>query len=323
MRAVQITTPGGREVLQVSEISKPVAQPGQVLIHVSYSGVNFIDVYYREGKYKAPLPFILGGEGSGLVEAVGEGVEGFAPGDAVAWYGPLGSCAEYAAVDAAMVVKVPDDVPLDIAAAIMMQGITAHFLAYSTYPLKPGDTALVHAAAGGVGNLLTQMAKAIGAEVFATVSSEEKAKIAEEAGADHIILYNQIDFDAEVRRLTSGVGVNVVYDGVGKTTFEKSLKSLRPLGMLALYGAASGPVPPFDLARLSVMGSLFVTRPMSIDYVKPHSKYVERTDALFAMYMKGQLKVRIDDVFPLDQVAKAYETLESRRSIGKLLISIA
>jgi NADPH2:quinone reductase len=308
--------------MEVREVPKPAAAAGQVAIRVSYSGANFIDVYFREGKYQAPLPFILGGEGSGHIESVGEGVEGLAPGDAVSWYGPLGSCAEYAAVDAAMVVKVPDGVPLDVAAALMMQGITAHYLAHSTYPLKAGDTALIHAAAGGVGNLLTQMAKAIGTEVFATVSTEEKAKIAREVGADHVILYTQVQFDVEVRRLTNGTGVGVVYDGVGKTTFEQSLKSLRPLGLLALYGAASGPVPPFDLARLSTMGSLFVTRPMSFDYIKPRAKYLERMSAIFDMYKKGQLKARIDAVFPLDQVSAAYETLEGRKSIGKVLISL-
>ena len=322
MRAVQITTLGGRDVLAVSEIPTPSPLPGQVLIRVSVSGVNFIDVYYREGKYKAPLPFVLGAEGSGHIEAIGEGVEGFAEGDVVAWYGPMGSCAEHAVVDAHMVVKVPTDVPLPVAAALMMQGITAHYLAYSTFPLKHGNTALIHAAAGGVGNLLTQLAKTIGAEVFATVSSEEKAKIAKAAGADHIILYNQVEFDVAVRELTNGAGVDVVYDGVGKTTFEQSLKSLKPLGLLALYGAASGPVPPFDLGRLSTMGSLFITRPMSFDYIKPHSKYVERTDVLFAMYKNGDLEVHIDTIFPLDQVTEAYELLESRRSVGKVLVSL-
>ena len=322
MKAVKITSLGGRDVLAVSEVPTPTPQTGQVLIRVCISGINFIDVYYREGKYKTPLPFILGGEGSGHIAAVGEGVEGVAEGDAVAWYGPLGSCAEYAVVDARMVVKVPADVPLPTAAALMMQGVTAHYLAYSTFPLKRGNTALIHAAAGGVGNLLTQMAKAIGAEVFATASSQEKAEIAKASGADHVILYNQVDFDVAVRELTHGVGVDVVYDGVGKTTFEQSLKSLKPLGMLALYGAASGPVPLFDLSRLSTMGSLFITRPMSFDYIKPHSKYVERTDALFTMYQDHDLNVRIDTIFPIEQVAEAYELLESRRSKGKVLLSL-
>jgi NADPH2:quinone reductase len=322
MKAIQITTTGGRDLLQVSDIPKPSLSSGQVLIRVAVSGVNFIDVYYREGKYKALLPFILGGEGAGYVEDLGEGVVGFATGDAVAWYGPLGSCAEFAAVDAGMVVKLPTGVSLNKAAAMMMQGITAHYLSHSTFPLRPGNTALIHAAAGGVGNLLTQLAKKMGAEVFATVSSNEKARIAKKAGADHILLYNEVEFDKEIKRITNGPGVDVVYDGVGKTTFEQSLKSLKPLGLLALYGAASGPVPPFDLARLSSMGSLFVTRPMSFDYIKPRSKYVERTDALFSMCQDGTLAVRIDAVFPLEEAAKAYELLESRKSVGKILLSV-
>ncbi|ACO33655.1 oxidoreductase, zinc-binding dehydrogenase family [Acidobacterium capsulatum ATCC 51196] len=323
MKAVQITALGGREVLNVRDVAMPTLRTGQVLIRVCFSGVNFIDVYYREGKYKTDLPFVPGAEGSGYIAGVGEGVVGFSEGDPVAWYGPLGSCAEYAAVDASMVIKISAGIPLSVAAALMMQGITAHYLAHSTFPLQEGHTALVHAAAGGVGHLLTQMAKRAGARVLATVSSEEKASIAKDAGASEVILYHDVDFDAAARNLTDGVGVDVVYDGVGKTTFEGSLRSLRPLGMLALYGASSGPVPPFDLSRLSAMGSLFITRPMSFDYIRPHSKYVERTDAIFAMYQNRVLNVHVDTVFPLEEAAAAYELLESRRSKGKILLSLA
>jgi len=284
--------------------------------------VNFIDVYYREGKYKAPLPFVLGGEGSGTISSLGEGVSDFSIGDAVAWFGPLGSYAELAVVKAAIVVKVPQEVSLDVAAAIMMQGVTAHYLATSTFQLKAGDTALVHAGAGGVGALLTQMAVAVGARVIATVSTEEKAQVARDVGASDVILYNSTDFEAETKRLTDGKGVDVVYDGVGKTTFEQSLKCLRTRGLLALYGAASGPVPPFDLARLSMMGSLFVTRPISLDYVKTREDLTHRTDALFNSVIEGTLKVRIDHSYQLDQAGQAHRDLEGRNTIGKLLLSL-
>jgi NADPH2:quinone reductase len=221
-----------------------------------------------------------------------------------------------------MVVKVPEGVPLEVAASIMMQGITAHYLAYSTFPLKAGDTALIHAAAGGVGSLLTQIACGLGARVLATVSTEEKAKIARDAGASEVILYGDIDFEVEVKRLTNGKGVDVVYDGVGKTTFEQSLRSLRPRGLLALYGSASGLVPPFDLLRLSTMGSLFVTRPISLDYVKTRAELTQRTDTLFDLVLTEKLKVHIDKVYPLSEVAQAHQDLESRKTIGKLLLSM-
>jgi len=284
--------------------------------------VNFIDVYYREGKYQAPLPLVLGAEGSGIIEELGEGVTGLSIGDAVAWYGPLGSYAELAVVNAGMVVKVPEGVSLEVAASIMLQGITAHYLAYSTFPLKAGDTALIHAAAGGVGSLLTQIACGLGARVLATVSTEEKAKIARDAGASEVILYGDIDFEVEVKRLTNGKGVDVVYDGVGKTTFEQSLRSLRPRGLLALYGSASGLVPPFDLLRLSTMGSLFVTRPISLDYVKTRAELTQRTDTLFDLVLTEKLKVHIDKVYPLSEVAQAHQDLESRKTVGKLLLSM-
>ena len=322
MKAIQITTIGGPEVLKVSELANPAPGAGEILIRVHAAGVNFIDVYFREGKYKTPLPFVLGGEGSGTVEALGEGVSGFSVGEPVAWYGPLGSYAELAVVKAGIVVKVPDGVSLETAAAMMMQGITAHYLAYSTYPIKAGDTVLVHAAAGGVGSLLTQFASSLGARVLATVSTEEKARIARNAGASEAILYGDTDFEVEVKRLTDGKGVDVVYDGVGKSTFEQSLRCLRTRGMLALYGAASGPVPPFDLARLSTLGSLFVTRPLSLDYVKTREELTKRTDMLFDWVLKGKLKIHIDKVYPLEDAALAHRALESRETIGKLILSI-
>ena len=322
MRAIQITTVGGPEVLKVSEIATPAPGAGQILIRQHASGVNFIDVYYREGKYKAPLPFILGGEGSGVIEKLGEGVTGFSVGDAVAWYRALGSYAEYAVVDADIAVKVPAGISFEIACGVMMQGITAHYLSRSLFELKAGQTALVHAAAGGVGSLLTQIASNLGVRVLATVSTEEKARIAREAGASEVILYDDTDFEVEVKRLTSGKGVDVVYDGVGKTTFEQSLRCLRKRGLLALYGAASGPVPPFDLQRLASMGSLFVTRPISVDYIQTRAELTGRTDALFDWLLQGKLKVHIDKVYPLEGVAQAHIDLESRKTIGKLVLSM-
>ena len=322
MKAIQIAAVGGPEVLKVCELPDLAPDAGEVLIRMHASGVNFIDVYYREGKYRAPLPLVLGAEGSGIIEELGEGVTGLSIGDAVAWYGPLGSYAELAVVNAGMVVKVPEGVSLEVAASIMLQGITAHYLAYSTFPLKAGDTALIHAAAGGVGSLLTQIACGLGARVLATVSTEEKAKIARDAGASEVILYGDIDFEVEVKRLTNGKGVDVVYDGVGKTTFEQSLRSLRPRGLLALYGSASGLVPPFDLLRLSTMGSLFVTRPISLDYVKTRAELTQRTDTLFDLVLTEKLKVHIDKVYPLSEVAQAHQDLESRKTVGKLLLSM-
>jgi NADPH:quinone reductase len=322
MKAIQITTVGGPEVLKVTELADPTPEAGEVLIRVHASGVNFVDVYFREGKYKAPLPFVLGAEGSGIIERLGENVTELSVGDRVAWNGPRGSYAEFAVVKADVVVKVPDGLSLDVAAAVMMQGITAHFLAFSTFQLKAGDTALIHAAAGGVGALLTQMAVALGVRVIATVSTKEKAEIARDAGADEVILYSEADFEVETKRLTGGKGVDVVYDGVGMTTFEKSLRSLRTRGLLALYGAASGPVPPFDLARLSQLGSLFITRPTGFDYVKTYEELTQRTDALFRWVREGSLKVRIDHSYPLEQAAQAHRDLEARKTIGKLILSM-
>src|SRR3974390_3368673 len=261
MNAIQIQTTGGPEVLQLVELAIPVPGPGQVLIRVESIGVNFIEIYFRKGTYKATLPLIPGSEAAGTVEELGSGVTGFKPGDSVVSVGVLGSYAEYALVPASQLVKVPDGLTPEQAAAAMLQGMTAHYLAKSTYPLKAGDTALVHAGAGGVGLLLTQMASRIGARVITTVSTKEKAELSREAGASDVILYSQQDFVAEVKRLTQGKGVDVVYDSVGKTTFEKSLNCVRPRGLLALFGGSSGAVPPFDLIGLSSKGSLYVTRP--------------------------------------------------------------
>jgi NADPH:quinone reductase len=322
MKAIQVRSTGGPEVLELRELPDPVPQPGEVLVRLHTSGVNFIDVYYREGKYKAPLPFIPGGEGSGHVEALGEGVTGFAVGDPVAWWGPLGSYAEKTIVAAKTLVKVPSGVDLQSAAALMVQGATAYYLSHLTFQLKPGSTALIHAAAGGVGLLLTQMAKRSGAVVIATASTPQKAEIARDAGADEVILYTQTKFDEEVKRITKGIGLDVVYDGVGRATFEQSLRCLRARGLLALYGAASGPVPPFDLARLSAMGSLYITRPISLDYVRTREELISLTDAIFAMLQTGQLKLLVNSAYALADVGKAHADLESRGTIGKLILSI-
>jgi NADPH:quinone reductase len=322
MKAIQVRSSGGPAVLEYREVPDPVPQAGQALVRVHTSGVNFMDVYFREGKYKAALPFIPGGEGSGYVEAVGVGATGVSVGDPVAWLGSVGSYAEKAVVPADRLVKVPSGIDLQNAAALMIQGITAYYLSHLTIVLKPGSKAVVHAAAGGVGFLLTQMAKNAGATVFATTSTSEKAELAKEAGADHIILYTQTKFDEEVQRITNGAGVDVVYDGVGQATFEQSLECLRRRGLLALYGAASGPVPPFDLLRLSAMGSLFVTRPISIDYVRTREELTSVTGAVFKMFQEGRLKLLITHAYPLEKARQAHEDLESRRTTGKLVLSI-
>jgi NADPH:quinone reductase len=323
MKAIQVRSTGGPEVLELRELPDLVPQAEEVLVGVHTSGVNFIDVYYREGKYKAPLPFTPGGEGSGHVEALGEGITDFSVGDSVAWWGPLGSYAEKAVVSAKSLVKVPSGVDLQSAAALMVQGATAYYLSHLTFELRPGHTALVHAAAGGVGFLLTQMAKRAGATVIATASTPKKAELAREAGADEIIIYTQTKFDEEVKRITKANGLDVVYDGVGQATFEQSLKCLRPRGLLALYGAASGPVPPFDLARLAAMGSLYVTRPISLDYVRTRKELTSITDAIFTMYKTRQLKLLVNPAYALKDVGTAHRDLESRGTTGKLVLSIS
>lgn len=320
MKAIQIRETGGPEVLTLADIPTPSPKSGEVLIRVHASGVNFIDIYYREGRYKAELPIVDGQEGAGVVESVGEGVEGFKSGDRVAWCNVVGSYAEYAVVPAAKVVRVPDALDLKLAAAVILQGMTAHYLAHSTWPLKAGETALVHAAAGGVGLLLTQMAASIGARVIATVSTEEKAALAREAGAFEVILYTQSDFESETKRLTGGRGVDVVYDSVGKTTFDKSLNCLRPRGMLVLFGGSSGAVPPFDLIQLAGKGSLFITRPTLLHYTQTREELEWRAGDVFRAVADGRLKVRMEHTYPLADVQQAHRDLEARKTTGKLLL---
>src|SRR6267154_5941542 len=293
MKAVYVEQPGGPENLKYSDIPKPEPGPGQALVKIAASGVNFIDVYFRTGLYPAPPPIVLGNEGAGTVEAVGPDVKNIALGDRVAYAMARGSCAEYAVVPAAQLVKIPDHVDFQTAAAAMLQGMTAHYLTHSTFPLKNGDTCLVHAAAGGAGGLIVQVAKMLGARVFGTVSTEEKARIARENGVDEAILYTQVDFEAEVKRLTNGRGVDVVYDSVGKTTFEKSLNSLRPRGMLALFGQSSGSVPPFDPGILNAKGSLFLTRPSLGHYLLTREELLWRAGGVLRWVDEGKLKVRI------------------------------
>ncbi len=320
MKAIQIHETGGPEVLTLAELPIPQPGPGQVLIRVEAVGVNFIEIYFRKGTYKASLPFIPGSEAAGTVEELGPGVTGFAAGDAVASVGMLGSYAEYALVQAASLVKVPAGLNMEQAAAALLQGMTAHYLSHSTFPLKAGDTALVHAGAGGVGLLLTQMAVRLGARVITTVSTKEKAELSKEAGASDVILYSKQDFEAEVKRLTGGKGVDVVYDSVGKTTFEGSLNCLRPRGLLALFGASSGPVPPFDLIQLSGKGSLFITRPTLWHYVATREELERRAGDVLGWAAKGELKLRTEHVYPLAEAAQAQIDMEDRKTTGKILL---
>ena len=320
MKAIQIQKTGGPEVLRIAEVPIPEPGPGQVLIRVEAAGVNFIEIYFRKGTYKAALPYIPGSEAAGTIEELGPGVTGFKPGESVASTSVLGSYAEYALVPAAQLVKVPNALSPEQAAAAMLQGMTAHYLSHSTWPLKAGETALIHAGAGGVGLLLTQMAKERGARVITTVSSEEKAGLSREAGADEVIRYTEQDFEAEVKRITGGRGVDVVYDSVGKTTFEKSLGCLRPRGLLALFGGSSGPVPPFDLIRLSGLGSLYVTRPTLWHYVATREELEWRSGEVLNAVACGKLKLRTEFTYPLDQAAQAQIAMESRMTTGKILL---
>ncbi len=306
--------------MELVELPVPEPKANEAVVKLAASGVNFIDVYFREGRYKSALPFVLGQEGAGVVTAVGSDVKSVKAGDRVAWTGLQGSYAEHAAVAADRLVPIPKGVSDQQAAAAMLQGMTAHYLSHDTYPLKRGQTALVHAAAGGVGLLLTQMAHNIGARVIATVSTDEKAKLAREAGADEIILYTQADFDAETKRLTGDKGVDVVYDSVGKTTFDKGLNVLRPRGMMVLFGGSSGAVPPVDLIVLSQKGSLYVTRPTLFAYIASRDELVERSEAVFGMMATGKLKLRIEHTYPLAEAQKAHRDLEGRKTTGKLLL---
>jgi NADPH2:quinone reductase len=320
MRAIQIKQTGGPEVMELVDLPVPQPKPNEAVVKIHAAGVNFIDVYNREGRYKLPLPFVLGQEAAGTIVAVGSEVRDVKADDRVAYMMVMGSDAEYAAVPADKLVKIPEGVGDREAAAAILQGMTAHYLAYDTYPLKRGDTALVHAAAGGVGLLLVQMAHNIGARVIGTVSTEEKAKLAREAGADDVILYTQTDFEAETKRLMGGKGLDVVYDSVGKTTFEKGLNLLRPRGMMALFGASSGAVAPIDPLVLMHKGSLFLTRPSLGAYILTYEDLQKRAGAVFGMIRDGKLKLRIEHTYSLEQVQQAHRDLEGRKTTGKLLL---
>jgi NADPH2:quinone reductase len=320
MKAIQVKKPGGPEALELVDIPVPQPKPNEAVVKIAASGVNFIDVYHREGRYPAALPFVIGQEGAGVVSAVGADAKSVKAGDRVAWTSIMGSYAEYIAVPADRLVKIPQGVSEREAAAVMLQGMTAHYLAYTTFPLKRGDTALVQAAAGGVGLLLVQMAHNIGARAIGTVSTEEKAKLAREAGANDVILYTQVDFESETKHLTEGKGVDVVYDSVGKTTFEKSLNILRPRGMMVLFGGSSGAVPPFDPIALSQKGSLFLTRPTLLHYTATRDELEARASALFEMIAVKKLKLRIEHIYPLAEAQKAHRDLEGRKTTGKLLL---
>ena len=319
MRSVVVPRTGGPDVLTVVDQPAPKPGPGELLVEVSAAGVNFIDIYHRTGLYPVELPFRIGQEGAGLVAAVGDAVDGFAPGDRVAWTGVTGSYAEQAVIPADRAVPVPDAVTTEDAAAVLLQGTTAQYLATSTYPIQPGDTAVVHAAAGGVGLLLTQYIKALGGRVIGTVSTAEKERLAREAGADEIIHYTDCDVTAEVRRLTGGEGVPVVYDSVGADTFEASMACLRPRGMLVLFGQSSGPVPPMEPQRL-IAGSFFLTRPTSRHYLASRADLLDRAGDVLRRVADGTLKVHIGGRYPLEAAAQAQEDLAARRSTGKLLL---
>ena len=321
MRAIQIRTTGGPEVMELAEVPTPKPEAGQVLLKIEASGVNFIDTYLREGRYPAELPFIPGQEAAGTVVALGEGVSGFAVGDRVAWNGTRGTYAEYACAPAQVLLKIPEEMSFLQAAAVLLQGMTAHYLSHDTHRIQAGETVLVHAGAGGVGLLLTQMAKRLGARVLTTVSTEEKAELSRGAGADKVILYTSESFVDEVKRQTGGEGLPVVYDSVGKTTFEDSLKCLHPRGMLALYGASSGAVPAMDPIRL-MAGSLYLTRPTLKDYVRTRAELESRAAELFGWVASGELKVRIGATYTLEEAAQAHRDLAGRKTTGKVLLTL-
>jgi NADPH2:quinone reductase len=322
MKAIRVRSVGGPEALVLEETEAPVPGPKEALVSLRAVGVNFIDIYHRIGLYPLPLPFTPGNEGAGVVEKVGAEVTEVKPGDRVTYAMSTGSYAELAVVPAWRLVPIPESVSFESAAAAMLQGMTAHYLSHSTFPLAPGHQALVHAAAGGVGLLLVQMAKKRGARVLGTVSTEAKAKAARRAGADVVIRYTEEDFEAVARRETDGRGLDVVYDSVGKTTFDKSLRSLRPRGLLALYGQSSGPVPPFDPSELAKRGSLFLTRPTLAHYNLDRAELLERASDVLSWMERGELEVTIDRVLPLAQAAEAHRLLESRQTSGKLILSI-
>jgi NADPH:quinone reductase len=321
MRAVQVSEPGEPEVLRLVELPDPKPGPGELLVEVAAAGVNFIDVYHRDGSYPMAVPFVPGAEGAGTVTAIGPGVDTAAVGDRVAWAMSLGSYGEQAAVPAGKAVPVPEGMELQTAAGGLLQGMTAHYLTVSTYPVQPGDTVLVHAAAGGMGLLLTQLVTARGGRVIATVSTAEKERLAREHGAAEVIRYTEVgELAAAVRELTGGDGVAAVYDGVGAATFDASLAALRPRGMLALYGAAGGPVPPVDPQRLNSAGSVFLTRPSLAHYIATREELTWRAAEVFAAIRDRSLRIRIGGRYPLAEARRAHEDLQSRRTTGKLLL---
>jgi NADPH:quinone reductase len=320
MKAIRIHSHGEADVLQRDSLNTPKPEPGHVTVKIEAAGINFIDIYQRKGLYKVPLPYTLGLEGAGTVSQVGIGVEDFQVGDRVAYSSIPGSYAEYVHAPVDKIVKIPDGVDTKTAAAAMLQGMTAHFLVNDTYKLKAGDTCLIHAVAGGVGLLLTQMAKAKGATVIGTTSSEEKATLAKNAGADHVILYTETDFEEGVKTIMNGRGLQVVYDSVGLTTFEKSLNVLAMRGMMVLYGQSSGPVEPFSPQVLNAKGSLFLTRPSLFHYIATRGEFVKRASDVFAMIQGKKLNVHIGETFPLDAAGEAQSRLESRTTSGKILL---
>jgi NADPH2:quinone reductase len=320
MQAIQVRQYGGPEVLTLTEVPALEPGPGQILVDLAATGVNFVEIYHRLGRTQRPLPFVPGGEGAGTVSAIGAGVEGIAIGDRVASVDLAGAYASSALVDAERAVAVPSEIDLDIAAAATLQGMTAHYLLYDSFPVRAGDTVLVHSAAGGMGLLLTQLATKLGARVIGSVSTLDKERLARAAGAQHVIRYTEQDIVAEVRRLTDGAGVTAVYDGVGAATFDASLASLRRRGTLVLYGAASGPVPPFDPMRLQDAGSVFLTRPTLMHHVVERAELQRRADDVFGWIAKGDLAIRIHDRYPLADAARAQADLEQRKTAGKLLL---
>jgi NADPH2:quinone reductase len=321
MKAIRIHTPGGPEALKFDDVPEPTPGPGQALVKLAAAGVNFIDVYFRTGMYKAELPLTIGMEAGGTVTAVGANVSEVKVGDKVAYTGVTGAYAEQAVVPASKLVVLPAGVSTKQGAAAMLQGMTAHYLACSTYPLKKGDTCLVHAAAGGVGLLLCQIAKLRGARVIGTVSTDDKAKLAREAGADETIIYTRQDFEAEVKRMTDGKGVQVVYDAVGKTTWDKSLNSLAPRGLIALYGASSGPIGQIDPQIFNAKGSLFMTRPSLVHYTATREELLQRAGEVLGWVRDGKLKLRMEFEFPLKDAAEAHRALEGRKTTGKVLLT--
>jgi NADPH2:quinone reductase len=320
VKAVQVSQTGGPEALQYKDLPDPKPQANEAVVDVKAIGLNFIDVYFREGRYPAKLPFIDGQEASGVVREVGADVKNVKPGDRVAYTGVLGAYAERTVVPADRLVKLPDHVDFEIAASLMLQGMTAHYLTHSTYPLKKGESCLIHAAAGGVGQLLVQMAKMLGAHVIGTAGSPDKVKLAKSLGADDVINYAEQDFEQETKRLTGGKGVHVVYDGVGKTTFESGLNVLRPRGYMVLFGGASGAVPPFDLIKLSQKGSLFITRPTLASYIATREELEWRANDVLNWAASGKLKVNIGQKYTLKDAAQAHRDLEGRKTTGKTLL---